>query len=48
VQLGSGSKTETLKPSLGQQLIDLQTAKNSGAINDSEYQAQKAKLLNDK
>jgi hypothetical protein len=32
-------------PTIGQQLIDLQKAKDSGAITDTEYQAQKAKLL---
>jgi hypothetical protein len=30
---------------VGQQLIDLQKAKDAGALNDSEYQAQKARLL---
>lgn len=30
---------------LGQQLIDLQKAKEAGAITDSEYQIQKARLL---
>jgi hypothetical protein len=30
---------------LGQQLIDLQKAKDIGALTESEYQAQKAKLL---
>ena len=30
---------------LGQQLIDLQKAKEAGAINEAEYEAQKAKLL---
>ena len=43
---GGGTKTEVHKPTLGQQLIDLQKAKDSGAITDMEYQAQKAKLLN--
>jgi hypothetical protein len=43
--LGSGTKTETHNATLGQQLIDLQRAKDAGAINDAEYQAQKAKLL---
>lgn len=33
---------------LGQQLIDLQKAKESGAITDAEYQTQKAKLLETK
>ncbi len=35
-------------PTVGQQLIDLQKAKDSGAITDAEYQAQKARLLQDK
>jgi len=30
---------------LGQQLIDLQKARDAGAITDAEYRAQKAKLL---
>jgi hypothetical protein len=30
---------------LGQQLIDLQKAKEAGAISESEYQAQKARML---
>lgn len=30
---------------IGQQLIDLQTAKDNGAITDAEYQALKAKAL---
>ncbi|MGO8838640.1 MAG: SHOCT domain-containing protein [Limisphaerales bacterium] len=38
----------TNSPTLGQQLIDLQKAKDSGAITDAEYQAQKAKLLGNK
>ena len=33
---------------LGQELIDLQKAKDTGAITDSEYQEQKAKLLRNK
>jgi hypothetical protein len=35
-------------PTLGQQLIDLQKAKEAGAITDQEYQEQKAKLLGTK
>lgn len=46
--LGSGSKTVVNKPTLGQQLTDLQKAKDSGAITDSEFQAQKMKLLGEK
>jgi hypothetical protein len=30
---------------LGQQLMDLQKAKDSGALTESEYQAQKTRLL---
>ena len=44
--LGGGTTNRIEQPTLGQQLIDLQRAKETGAINDSEYQAQKAKLLN--
>ena len=36
------------RATLGQQLIDLQKAKDAGAISDSEYQTQKSKLLNAK
>ena len=40
----SSSKTEVLPPivnvSIGQQLIDLKKAKDSGAISESEYQVQ--------
>jgi hypothetical protein len=34
-----------LAPTVGQQLIDLQKAKDSGAINETEYQAQRNKVL---
>ena len=43
--LGGGTTNRIEQPTLGQQLIDLQRAKEAGAITDSEYQAQKAKLL---
>ena len=45
IGVGSGAKSVTQVPTLGQQLIDLQKAKDAGAINDTEFQAQKAKLL---
>ncbi len=47
LQLGGGSKSaaEYRNPTVGQQLIDLQRAKDAGAISADEYQAQKAKLL---
>ena len=44
--VGGGAKNETVQPTVGQQLIDLQKAKDAGAITDAEYQAQKTKLLN--
>ena len=48
LQVGGGDKQEAHKPTIGQQLVDLKTAKDTGAITESEYQAQKAKLLNEK
>ncbi len=33
---------------LGQQLIDLQKAKEAGAITEQEYQAEKARMLGNK
>ncbi len=33
------------QPTVGQQLIDLKKAKDQGAITESEYEAQKKKLL---
>jgi hypothetical protein len=47
-QVGGGTKSATIQPTTGQQLMDLQKAKDTGAITDSEYQAQKAKLLGSK
>ena len=46
--VGGGPKTANIAPTTGQQLIDLQRAKDSGAINDAEYQAQKAKILSNR
>ena len=45
LSFGGGTKTETQKATVGQQLIDLKNAKEAGAISDAEYEAQKAKLL---
>jgi hypothetical protein len=45
LSLGGGTTSKSQSPTLGQQLTDLQVAKNSGAINEAEYQTQKAKLL---
>jgi hypothetical protein len=38
----------SISPTIGQQLIDLKKAKDSGAITEAEYEAEKAKLLNGK
>jgi hypothetical protein len=48
VQLGGGTtnKPQPTSPSTGQQLIDLQHAKEAGAITDAEYQTMKAQILN--
>ena len=41
--IGSG-KTEVNKPTLGQELIELKKAKDSGAISEQEYKELKEKL----
>lgn len=46
--IGDRSKTTQVMPSVGQQLTDLQKAKDSGALTDAQYQAEKAKILNEK
>ncbi len=48
LDIGGGEKKEAPKATIGQQLIDLNTAKATGAITEAEYQAQKAKILNGK
>jgi hypothetical protein len=47
-QVGGGAKHVTMEPTVGQQLIDLQKAKEAGALTDAEYQGQKAKLIGGK
>jgi hypothetical protein len=47
-QVGDGPKRVTMQPTTGQQLMDLQKAKEAGAMTDAEYQVQKAKLLEGK
>jgi hypothetical protein len=44
-RVGGGSKTIHQHATIGQQLVDLQKAKEAGAINEAEFQTQKAKLL---
>lgn len=48
LQIGGGSSNKPPGPTIGQQLTDLQHAKDAGAITETEYQAQKAKILNGK
>ena len=50
LSLGGGTRTthETNKATVGQQLLDLQKARDSGAITPAEYEAQKAKVLREK
>ena len=48
IQLGGGSTNKPQSPTVGQQLVDLQQAKDAGAITDAEYQAQKAKILSNR
>lgn len=43
-----GNRGERSGGTVGQQLVDLKKAKDSGAISDAEYEAQKAKLLGPK
>ena len=50
LSLGGGTKNtnETAKVTVGQQLTDLQKAKDSGAITEQEYAVQKKKILEQK
>ncbi len=44
IAIGSGGEKVNHQPTLGQQLIDLQTAKDEGAISQQEYGELKDKL----
>lgn len=48
LQLGGGTTNRGQSPTVGQQLIDLQQAKERGAITEAEYQSQKLKILGQK
>jgi len=48
LSIGGGTTNKPESATVGQQLIDLQKAKESGAITDAEYQTQKAKILGQK
>lgn len=45
LSIGGGSKSDITHATAGQELVDLQKAKDSGAISDAEYQAQRNKIL---
>ena len=46
--IGNRDGKASSNTTLGQQLIDLQKAKDAGAMTEAEYQTQKAKLLGEK
>lgn len=48
IQLGGGRTTKSQAVTVGQQLIDLQKAKDAGAISEPEYQAEKSKILSNR
>jgi hypothetical protein len=48
LHVGGGDKKQIENATVGQQLIDLKTAKDTGAITEAEYETQKAKLLGGK
>jgi len=48
LQLGGGTTNKPQSPTVGQQMMDLQKAKELGAISDAEYQVQKERILNGK
>jgi len=45
LKLGGGTTTRPQTATVGQQLIDLQRAKDTGAMTEAEYQAQRSKVL---
>lgn len=47
IAIGGSDRYEAKNPTLGKQLQDLKVARDSGAVNDAEYQQAKSKLLSD-
>jgi len=43
--VGTGPRTEIHNPTLGQELLDLQKAREAGAITPAEFDTKKAQLL---
>ena len=48
IGIAGGDKTQVQKPTTGQQLVDLKKARDAGAMTDTEYETQKATVLNAK
>ena len=48
LQIGGGSETINKEPTVGQQLIDLEKAKEAGAITEAEFKAEKIRLMGKK
>jgi hypothetical protein len=45
LSIGGGGKSTVQNPTVGQELIDLQIARESGALTETEFEAQKLKIL---
>lgn len=43
--IGGGGKTTIIRPTIGQELVDLEKAVNSGAISEQEYIDLRRKIL---
>lgn len=46
--IGCGEKTTQVMPTTGQQLLDLQKAKDAGVITDAQFQSEKTRILDHK
>ena len=44
-QQGGGTQVKATQPSVGQQLMELQKARDNGTITDAEYQTERNRLL---
>ena len=43
--IATGGNTQHIQPTLGRQLVDLKQARDSGAIDEEQYQCKKKELL---
>ena len=41
----SSTGQQIVEPTIGQQLLDLKKARDAGAVNEQEYETEKAKIL---